>query len=207
LATALPFHRCQKVQEVPGLTGKKKRKETQMRVRQNRKFFRSALVVAGLLISAGMLTAQDVRYNSMPGTDFSKYHTYEWVNVNGTHPDQITDAEIRQSVDSQLVLKGLTKTDGDKADLYIGYRTAVDQETQWDAWGTRAFGTGMGSWTSSTISVGTLVLEMFDPGANQLVWTGFATKTINPSSNQEKNKKNLDKAMAKLLKDYPPKQR
>jgi hypothetical protein len=178
-----------------------------MRVGQDRKFFSSALVVALLLVTAGTLTAQDVRYNSMPGTDFSKYHNYEWVNVTGAHPDQILDAEIKQSVDTQLAAKGLTKTDSDKADLYIGYRTAIDQEMQWDAWGSRAFGSGMGSWTSSTINVGTLVLEMFDPSTKQLVWTGSATKTINRSSNQENNKKNLDKAMAKLLKDYPPKRR
>jgi hypothetical protein len=182
-------------------------KETQMPVQQDRKFSSTALVAALLLVMAGTLAAQDVRYDSMPGTDFSKYHTYVWANVEGAHPDQIMDAEIKQSVDSQLASKGLTKTDSDKADLYIGYRTAVDQETQWDAWGSRAFGTGMGSWTSSTVNVGTLVLEIYDPNAKQLVWSGSATKTINPSSNQEKNKKNLDKAMAKLLKDYPPKQR
>jgi hypothetical protein len=35
------------------------------------------------------------------------------------------DAEIKQSVDTQLAAKGLTKTDSDKADLYIGYRTAI----------------------------------------------------------------------------------
>jgi len=39
------------------------------------------------------------------------------------------------------------------------------------------------------------------------VWTGNATKTIDPSSSQEKNQKNLDKAMQKLLKNYPPKQK
>jgi hypothetical protein len=178
-----------------------------MRVGQDRKFFSSALVVALLLVTAGTVRAQDVRYNFMPGTDFSRYHTYKWVNVTGAHPDQIMDAEIKQSLDTQLAAKGLTKTDSDKADLYIGYRTAIDQEMQWDAWGSRAFGSGMGSWTSSTINVGTLVLEMFDPSTKQLVWTGSATKTINRSSNQENNKKNLDKAMAKLLKDYPPKRR
>ena len=66
---------------------------------------------------------------------------------------------------------------------------------------------GMASATSSTINVGTLVLDMYDPSTKQLVWTGNATKTIDPSSNQEKNMKNLNKAMAKLLKDYPPKQK
>lgn len=168
-----------------------------------------ALIVTLLMLTAGTLAAQDVRYNFMPGTDFSKYHTYKWVSIEGgAHPNQIVDAEIKQSVDSQLASKGLTKTDSDKADLYVGYQIAVDQEKQWNAWGTgRGLGGGMGSATSSTISVGMLVLDMYDPGTKQLVWTGNATKTIDPSSNQEKNQKNLDKAMAKLLKNYPPKQK
>ena len=178
-----------------------------MRVQQNGKHFSWALVAALLFATAGTLAAQDVRYNFMPRTDFSKYRTYKWVNIRGGHPDQIMDAEIRQFVDSQLTSKGMSKTDSDKADLYIGYQTAVNQETQWDAFGSRAFGMHTGSWTSSTISVGTLVLDMYDPGTKQLVWTGSATKTIDPGSNHEKNMKNLDKAMAKLLKNYPPKQR
>jgi len=179
-----------------------------MRVQQNSKLFSSALVVALLVVTAGTLAAQDVRYNFMPGADFSKYRTYKWVNTGDAHPDQIMDAQIKQAVDSQLASKGMTKTDDDKADLYIGYQTAVDQETQWDVWGTgRRFGGGMASWTSSKISVGTLVLDIYDPGTKQLVWTGSATKTIDPSSNPGKNMKNLDKAMAKLLKNYPPKQK
>ena len=178
-----------------------------MRVRQNGKFFSSAPVVALLLLTAVTLTAQDVRYNFMPKTDFSKYRTYKWVKIGNAHPDQIMDAEIKQSVDSQLAAKGMTKTDSDKADLYIGYQTAVHQERQWDAWGSRAFGMGSGSWTSSTISVGTLVLDMYDPGTKQLVWTGSATNTIDTGSNHEKHMKKLDKAMAKLLQNYPPKQK
>jgi hypothetical protein len=180
-----------------------------MRVRRNNWFFSSAQIVALLVVTAGTLAAQDVRYNFMPGTDFSKYRTYKWVGAGGDHStDQIRDTQIKQAVDSQLALKGMTKTDDGKADLYIRYQTAVDQETQWDVWGTgRRFGGGMASWTSSTISIGTLVLEMYDPGAKQLVWTGTATKTIDPSSNPEKNMKNLDKAMAKLLKNYPPKKK
>src|SRR6516165_5923204 len=168
-----------------------------------------APVVAMLLLAAGTLAAQDVKYNFMPGTDFSKYHTYKWVAIEGaSHPNQIMDQEIKQAVDTQLASKGLTKTDGEKADLYVGYQIAVDQERQWNAWGTgRGFGGGMGSATSSTINIGTLVLDMYDPGTKQLVWTGNATKTIDPSSNQEKNMKSLNKAMEKLLKNYPPKQK
>src|SRR5262249_16610215 len=150
--------------------------------------------LVGLLCFALLVTTtcsgQDVKYNFMPGTDFSKYHTYKWVNIEGaSHPNQIVDAQIRQSVDSQLASKGLTKTDGDKADLLVGYQVAVDTEKQWNAYGMGGgvrFG-GMASATSSTISVGTLVLDFYDPGTKQLVWSGQATKTLDPSSNQEKN--------------------
>jgi len=170
---------------------------------------RLALTVAIVLTACVAAKGQDVKYNFMPGTDFSKYHTYKWVSIQGgAHPNQIVDAEIKQAVDSQLASKALTKTDGDSADLYVAYQIAVDQEKQWNAWGTgRGLGGGMGSATSSTISVGTLVLDMYDPGTKQLVWTGNATKTIDPSSNQEKNQERLNKAMQKLLKNYPPKQK
>lgn len=180
-----------------------------MHIRRISMLFSSAIVLALVLLSTSTLVAQDVRYNFMPGTDFSKYHTYKWVAIEGaSHPNQIMDQEIKQAVDSQLASKGLTKTDSEKADLYVGYQIAVDQERQWNAWGTgRGFGGGMGSATSSTINIGTLVLDMYDPATKQLVWTGNATKSIDPSSNQEKNMKSLNKAMAKLLKNYPPKQK
>lgn len=169
--------------------------------------FRIGLAIVGIaLLFGGAAISQDVKYNSMPGTDFSKYHTYKWVNIEGgAHPNQIMDAEIKQAVDAQLATKGLTKTTDEKADLLVGYQIAVDKEKQWNAYGMGGprFG-GMGSATQSTINIGTLVLDMYDPGTKQLVWTGNATKTIDPSSNEEKNEKNLNKAMAKLLKNYPP---
>jgi len=168
------------------------------------------VVLAIALLAGQVSAAQDVKYNFMPGTDFSKFHTYKWVTIEGgAHPNQIVDAQIKQAVDSQLAAKGLTKTDSDKADLYIGYQIALDQEKQWNAFGTGGmrWGGGMGTATSSTITNGSLVLDMYDPSKKQLVWTGNATKTLDPSGNQEKNQKNLDKAMQKLLKNYPPKQK
>ena len=168
---------------------------------------KTVMTLGVALVACFVAIGQDVHHNAMPGVDFSKYHTYKWVNIEGAaHPNQIVDAEIKQSIDSQLASKGLTKTDGDKADLYVGYQVAVDQEKQWNAWGTgRGFGGGMGSATQSTIKVWSLVVDMYDPTAKKLVWTGTATKTINPSGNQEKNEKNLNKAMEKLLKGFPPK--
>jgi hypothetical protein len=161
------------------------------------------------LLASSLTPAQDVTSNAMPGTDFSKYHTYKWVAIEGaTQPNQIVDAQIKASVDSQLAAKGLTKTDGDNANLFIGYQVSIDQEKQWNAYGMGGgprWGGGMGTATSSVISIGTLVLDMYDPTTKKLVWTGRATKTLDSSANQEKKQKNLDKAMQKLLKNYPPK--
>jgi Domain of unknown function (DUF4136) len=168
------------------------------------------VLVGALVCMTGTLSAQDVRYNFMPGTDFAKFHTYKWISIEGgAHPNQIVDAQIKQSVDSQLVSKGLTKMNDDKAGLYIDYQIAVNKEKQWNAFGMGGgirWG-GTGTATTSTISVGTLVLDMYDPTTKQLVWTGTATKTLDPSSSPQKNQQRLDKAMAKLLKNYPPKQK
>ena len=122
-----------------------------------------------------VLRAQDVHSNAMPGTDFSKFHTYKWVAIEGaSHPNQIVEAEIKQAVDSQLATKGLTKTDGEKADLYVGYQIALDQQKQWTGYGTGGgvrWGGGMGTATSSTINVGSLAVDIYDPSTKQLVWT------------------------------------
>jgi hypothetical protein len=174
---------------------------------------RMAMVGMGLvlaMLACSVTLAQDVTTNSMPGTDFTKYHTYKWVTIEGAvQPNQILDAQIKASIDSLLASKGLTKTDGDKAELLIGYQVSIEQEKQWNAYGTGGmrWGGGMASAQQSTISTGMLVLDMYDPSTKQLVWTGRVTKTLDPGANQQKKQKNLDKAMQKLLKDFPPKQK
>ena len=176
-----------------------------------------ALIALALGLGLTVVTAQDVGYNAMPGADFSKYKTYKWVKIEGAqYPDQITDAQIKSSIDGQLATKGLTKTEDDAADLYVGYQVAIDKEKQWNAYATGggpgwgwgggygAYGGGMTTATSSTITIGTLGLDVYDPAVKQLVWRGRASKTIDPNAKPEKRQKNFDKAMKKLLKNYPP---
>ena len=158
-------------------------------MRQRSRICLGALV---MLVACGALPAQETRANHMPGMDFSKFHTYKWITIEGGEPpSQIIDAQIKQAVDSQLAAKGLTKTDAAAADLYIGYQVAVDQERQWNAYGGRGwrFG-GMETATSSTMDIGTLVLDMYDQAGKQLVWSGKATKTIATGKNQEKTRRN-----------------
>ena len=120
-----------------------------MSVKTKRK---SLQIVAGLgaalMCCCALGVAQDVHYNFMPGTNFSQFHTFKWVTIpGGIHPNQIVDQEIQNAVVGQLTGKGLTQTQADNADLYVGYQVAVDQEKQWNAFGMGGgfrFG-GMGS--------------------------------------------------------------
>ena len=48
-------------------------------------------------------------------------------------------------------------------------------------------------------------MDLYDTGRKQLVWRGDAVKTIDLKKDPDKNYKNLQKVMAKLFKNYPPK--
>ena len=179
-----------------------------------------AMAAAMVLLACVSASAQDIRYNSMPGTDFSKYKTYKWVRIPKVeYPNQILDSQIMQAIDAQLALKGLTKTEGDNADLYVGYQVAVSQEKQFQSYSNDMGGWGYGRWggwggygggmtttttTSSTINIGTLNVDLYDVAAKNQIWRGAATKTLGSGKDPAKVNKNLNKAMAKLFKKYPP---
>jgi hypothetical protein len=167
--------------------------------------------LAVFALGAGAALAQDVNVNYVPGTDFSKYKTYKWVEIQGAEkPDQILDTQITQAIDKALAAKGLAKAAGGTAGLAIGYQVALTQQQQWNTYstggyGARRYGGGMGTATSTTINIGTVALDMYDAAAKELVWKGQASKTVSNEKDPEKRQKNIDKAMAKLLKDFPPK--
>jgi Domain of unknown function (DUF4136) len=161
------------------------------------------------LFACGVMVAQDIKTNYMPGTDFSKYHTYKWVTINNTEQvDPITVQQIKDAIDTQLTSKGMTKTDSDTADMYVGIQTSIQQQQQWNAYGMGGgwrFGGGMANATSSTLQIGTLGVDFYDPATKQLIWRGEATKTLNPSKNAQTNLNRVNQAVAKLLKSFPPK--
>ena len=72
------------------------------------------------LLLAGTATAQDVRYNYDKSADFTKYKTYKWVDIKTTDKDEMTDKQIRSTIDAELATKGLTMSESDNVDLYVG---------------------------------------------------------------------------------------
>ena len=167
------------------------------------KKFHLAIAIVALLSS--VLYGQSVKSSYVPGIDFSKYHTYKWIDIKGRqHPDSSKDAEIKKLIDSQLAAKGLTKTD-DAADLSVDYQVAITKTEKWIAyedWSSAALLDGrIPQRKKVTLQVGTLALDMYDTAAKKLVWTGTAEKTVEPNSVP----KQQQKAVQALLNNFPPK--
>jgi hypothetical protein len=178
-----------------------------MKMKISRNTTHAAIVPClALFLFCGFGMAQDVTYNALPGTNFSAFHTYQWANCGNAHPSGILDAEIKQDIDADLAQKGFTKVAQEtQSDLLVCYQVAVQQQQQWNAYGMGGFRFGgMGTATSSTINNGTLVFDVYTMAGKQQIWQGRATKTISPSGNEQKNLKNMQNGINKLLKNFPP---
>jgi Domain of unknown function (DUF4136) len=189
-------------------------------MKSRRNAFQVAITGFVLLFSSAWVAAQDIRYNFKPGTDFSKYKTYKWVRApKAQYPNQILDGQIIQAIDAQLASKGLSKTDDDSAELVVVYQAAVSQEKEWNSYSTGDSMWGYGRWggwggygggmsttrtTSSTINIGTLNIDIYDVAQKEQIWRGAASKTLGSGKDPAKVQKNLNKAMVKLFKKYPP---
>jgi Domain of unknown function (DUF4136) len=168
--------------------------------------------LAALLLAAVNVPALNVSYDYDRAFDFSKLKTYQWIELKDSKVNSLTDAKIKQAINEELAKKGLTRVPSDPS-LYLAYQVGLQKEQQintmttggwgWSPW----YGGGMGTMTATTntINIGTLVIEIINPVDKKLVYRSQGTDTINPSSDPDKNYKKIQKAVEKILKNFPPK--
>jgi hypothetical protein len=171
--------------------------------RQARLFFGLALMLA----IGTTAFAQDVKTDYAKGTDFTQYKTFMWIKEPET-TNPLTKQRVIDDVNAALTAKGLKLVTGD-ADLCIAAHAATSQKrtlnTFYDGfgggwrWGGRF---GSATTTVDTYTVGTLVVDIFDSKTKDAIWRGTSSKTL--SGDPEKNAGNLNKAVAKMFKDFPP---
>jgi hypothetical protein len=163
-----------------------------------------------LALGTGIAAATSVSTNYLPETDFSSYHTYRWVAVQGPDGaetmDSITEQQIKRAVDKQLAAKGWTHSDAGEVDAYVGFQLAVEQRQHVNVYGGWGWYGGT-SVTESTSSYGTLTLDVYDPKLKSLVWRGSASDTLRAKVSPEKRQARIDKAVGKLLAKFPPKKK
>jgi hypothetical protein len=163
------------------------------------------------LMVSTLAFAQKVSIDADRAANFASYHTYMWEpSPNPAHG--LWNQRIIDLVDKQLQAKGLTKVDTNP-DLWVVYSNSIKDEKSvagvgyglGPTWGWGNSGANAAVNNTFVFKVGTLVVELADTKDKQLLWRGSVSDTINDNTN--KNIKNLDKAVAKLFKGYPPKQK
>ena len=160
------------------------------------------LITALLCLNAAW--AQKVEFDYDRSAHFGDYKTYEWVQPKDGPPvSQLMDQNIKRAVEAQLAVKGLHRVESG-GDVQVAYQIAVDHEKEFDNWGSGPRWWGNMRITSSTIQIGTIVIDFYDPARKQLVWRGAASKTLDIKKDPDKNYQNLQKVMAKLFRNYPP---
>jgi hypothetical protein len=150
-------------------------------------------------------SAQDVYVTSSPSASFSQYHTYAWGQQQ--NPNQIANSflaqEAQTQINNQLQGKGLKLVqETENPDLIVVGSGGMKTQTSYNAWGMRGIGGGMSGITPQQSLTGTLIVDVYDVKAKELVWRGIAQGTLN-EKNSQKNMQLVDKAVAKMFKKYP----
>jgi hypothetical protein len=164
-----------------------------------------AVAAVGLTACSTLSTSTDYK----PGTDFGKYKTFAFKDTENIKNAILVD-RIKRAVSTQLTAKGLTPVD-ENPDLWVVAHPRLSKQTQintyntgWGyGWGWRG---GMGMQTSNVeeIPVGTLIVDLVDARARELVWRGTASDTLKESATPEEREKGLNAAMARLFEKFPP---
>jgi len=133
-------------------------------------------------ITVTVASAQDVYVNSSPGANFSQYHTYAWGQQQ--NPNQIANSflaqEAKTQINNQLQSKGLKLVqESENPDLIVVGSGGMKTQTSYNMYGTRMIGGGMGSITAQQNVEGTLVVDIYDANAKELVWRGVGQGTLN----------------------------
>ena len=154
--------------------------------------------------------AQQTSFDYDRSTNFAGYRTFAF--KDGTKVgDPLIDKRIADALASQLGQKGLQRAEA--PDVFVVYHIAFDKEKDISAWSTGGGPYGYywgGGWGSTDIRVreiivGTLVVDVVDARTNAIVWRGIGVREVDTQATPEKRDRNINKAVEKILKNYPPK--
>ncbi|HEV2116455.1 MAG TPA: DUF4136 domain-containing protein [Terriglobales bacterium] len=161
------------------------------------------LVLSGLLLIASPIFAQQVSVNYNHGVNFSQFHTYAWASNNANQIRNSILAQVaQQDINSAMQAKGLQMVgETQNPDLLLTASGGEQVQTSWNAWGMRGIGGGMGGITPEQNLEATMVVSLYNPKSQELVWRGIAQNTLNKNGN--KNQKMVEKAVEKMFKHWP----
>jgi len=164
--------------------------------------------IAMFFVLTAAAFAQQVKTDYDHNANFGQYKTYSWEKVQTKDPLLVD--RIESAVNAALTAKGWTLVQSGGDVSIVAMEITQNQQTLntfYDGfgggWRWRGFGGfGEATTTTDTYQVGTLVVDLFDAKAKNLIWRGSSSDTL--SNNPDKNTKNLDKGAKKMFEHFPP---
>jgi hypothetical protein len=165
---------------------------------------RNWIVVAALAIVPAAVLAQKVNVDSDSSANFGQYRTYAWT-AGTPAANPLAEERIHAAVEQQLAGKGFAPAES--PDVFVATHLTTREQKELVANG---FGGGFafGGYATAQVETyvqGTLVVDLYDAHTKQLVWRGTGTGTA--SDKPEKNTEKMNKALAKMFEQYPPRQK
>jgi len=172
----------------------------------------SALLV--FLLPLLQLEAQKIKIRYEKTTDFSKFKTYAWVPGTPVF-DPHMDTYIQDRFVALLRQSGMIEAPVNTADVLVTYHAALGTDLNVGSALDPTFAAsggvpiaGHSIWeTTGTggthVTKGSIAFEILDRVANRPVWIGTAKHTVSDAQHERWNE--IDKAIDKLFRRFPPK--
>ncbi len=184
------------------------------------------MVILSFVVLVSACSSVKVTTDYDKSVDFSKFKTFEyfgWAQESDKILNRFDKERIEKAFGEEFKKRGLQYVESN-GDLIVTLYIVVEQKTQTTAHTTNTgmgygyggyygygpsygWGPSMGMGSSNTTYsdydyvVGTLVIDVYDAKAKQLVWESVGTKTVddNPNTRDE----NIPRAVAAIMKPYP----
>ncbi|HWC65328.1 MAG TPA: DUF4136 domain-containing protein [Thermoanaerobaculia bacterium] len=162
-------------------------------------------ILGAIVLLSGACASVTTSADYDRSTDFSRYRTWAWIENGEPVGNAIVQKRLTAAIEEQLAAKGLTKSD--RPDLLVSMHARLTRRATFE---TRSWGYGPGRWqtgvrtTPEEIPVGTLVVDLVDAGAKQLVWRGTARRVLDLMASPEEKEKTTRETVARMFAGYPP---
>ena len=178
---------------------------------------RTLAITLAIALAPAIASAQKTTYDFDKSASFAQFKSYSLQEGTPTK-NALIDKRIVAAIETQLAAKGFVRNDV-SPDVMVLFHVAFDEQKDISSfssgpmYGGYGYGWGGGWGTTTTdvrvrdILVGTLAIDMVDARKKEVVWRGLGTKEINTTAKPEKRDENINKAVEKIFKNYPPKVR
>ena len=190
-----------------------------MSARNHLTMFRSAALLALGLFLVGCASQPEVRTQTAPNANLAGYRTYAFMPKPGTDKDGYKTLEtqsLERAVGREMLARGYAPAAAEQADLLINFNVKEKDKVEGDVGPTAGFGYGWGRHYGygygfgfddyyngiTTVTEGSLMIDLIDRSRNEVVWSGTAVGELTKKvlDNPEPA---IDRSVADIFARYP----